>query len=200
MQALARPRLTFNLEDILSLKYMRFNKLKTKLIKMELIKEKQTSLELYVTSKEAYKKWKASPEDVKLIDVRTPEEMLFVGHPEMAWKIPLGVQSYAWDKKQEQFPMRLLPDFVDRVKEVAKKEDLLMMICRSGGRSAMAVNLLARAGFTNVYNVIDGVEGDKVSDPESLFKGQRMKNGWKNSGCPWTYNLTPDRLFLPGDN
>ena len=167
---------------------------------MELIKEKQTSLELYVTSKEAYKKWTASPEDVKLIDVRTPEEMLFVGHPEMAWKIPLGVQSYIWSKEQEQFPMRLLPDFVDRVKEVAKKDDVLMMMCRSGGRSAIAVNLLAQAGFTNVFNVIDGVEGDKVSDLESVFKGQRMKNGWKNSGCPWTYNLTQDRLFLPEDN
>lgn len=167
---------------------------------MELIKEKQTPLGLYVTSKEAYKKWIASPEKVKLIDVRTPEEMLFVGHPEMAWKIPLGVQSYTWNKKQEQFPMRLLPDFVDRVKGIAKKDDVLMMMCRSGGRSAIAVNLLAQAGFTNVYNVTDGMEGDNVSDPESVFKGQRMKNGWKNSGCPWTYDLTPDRLFLSEDN
>ena len=167
---------------------------------MELIKEKQTSLELYVTSKEAYKKWTASPEKVKLIDVRTPEEMLFVGHPEMAWKIPIGVQSYTWNKEQEQFPMRLLPDFVDRVKEIAKKDDVLMMMCRSGGRSAISVNLLAQAGFTNVYNVTDGMEGDNVSDPESVFKGQRMKNGWKNSGCPWTYDLTPDRLFLSKGN
>jgi hypothetical protein len=27
--------------------------------------------------------------------------------------------------------------------------------------------------------------------------GQRLKNGWKNSGCPWTYKLTPDRMVLP---
>lgn len=163
---------------------------------MELIIEKQTSLELYVTSKEAYKKWEASPDEVKLIDVRTPEEMIFIGHPKMAWKIPLGAQSYVWDDKEEKFPMNLLTDFVDRVKEIAKTDELLMMMCRSGVRSAMAVNLLAQAGFTNVFNVTDGMEGDKVSDPESVFMGQRMKNGWKNSGCPWTYDLTLDRMLL----
>ena len=27
--------------------------------------------------------------------------------------------------------------------------------------------------------------------------GQRLKNGWKNSGCPWTYELTPERMVLP---
>ncbi len=70
-------------------------------------------------------------------------------------------------------------------------------MCRSGGRSAMAVNLLAKAGFTNVYNIIDGMEGDTVDDPASVFQGQRLKNGWKNSGSPWTYDLTPERMSLP---
>ena len=45
-------------------------------------KGKQTALGLYVTAKEAYEKWKAEPEKVKIIDVRTPEEYLFVGHPD----------------------------------------------------------------------------------------------------------------------
>ena len=42
------------------------------------------------------------------------------------------------------------------------------------------------------------MEGDVVKDPDSVFQGQRLKNGWKNSGCPWTYQLTPDRMLLPG--
>ena len=42
-------------------------------------KGKQTVLGLYVTAKEAYEKWKAEPDKVKIIDVRTPEEYLFVG-------------------------------------------------------------------------------------------------------------------------
>ena len=52
--------------------------------KPELVKEKQTTLGLYVTSREAYAKWKAEPDKVKIIDVRTPEEYLFVGHFAMA--------------------------------------------------------------------------------------------------------------------
>lgn len=70
-------------------------------------------------------------------------------------------------------------------------------MCRSGSRSAMAVNALAKMGFTNVYNITDGMEGDAVEDPGSVFLGQRLVNGWKNSGCPWTYQLTPDHMVLP---
>jgi rhodanese-related sulfurtransferase len=162
-------------------------------------KEKQTVLGLYVTAKEAYEKWKAEPEKVMILDVRTPEEYLFVGHPTMAWKIPLAAQSYEWDTAKGQFPMKPLPDFVDRVKTVAKPDDTIMAMCRSGGRSAMAVNALAKAGFQHVHNIIDGMEGDAVKDPDSVFAGQRLVNGWKNSGCPWTYKLTPERMVLPKD-
>jgi rhodanese-related sulfurtransferase len=160
-------------------------------------KEKQTVLGLYLTAKEAYEKWKAEPDKVKIIDVRTPEELLFVGHPAMAWKIPLAAQTYQWDAEKQQFPMKPLPDFVARVSEVAKTNDTLLVMCRSGGRSAMAVNALAKAGFKKVYNITDGMEGDAVKDPDSVFVGQRLVNGWKNSGCPWSYQLTPDRLLLP---
>ena len=159
-------------------------------------KEKQTLPGLYLTAKEAYEKWKAEPEKVKIIDVRTPEEYLFIGHPDMAWKIPVATQSYEWDPEKKKYPMAVLTDFVSRVKEVAKPGDSLMVMCRSGGRSAIAVNLLAKAGFTQVYNIVDGMEGDMVNDPDSVFNGQRLKNGWKNSGCSWTYKLTPDRMVL----
>lgn len=160
-------------------------------------KAKQTVLGLYVTAKEAYEKWKAEPEKVTILDVRTPEEFLFVGHPDMAWKIPVAAQTYEWDRDKGNFPMKLLPDFVSRVAGVARIHDTILVMCRSGGRSAIAVNLLAKAGFTNVYNIIDGMEGDSVEEPGSNFVGQRLVNGWKNSGCPWTYKLTPDRIVLP---
>ncbi len=57
----------------------------------QLPKGKQTTLGLYVTAAQAYEKWKAAPDKVKVIDVRTPEEYAFIGHPEMAWNIPLGL-------------------------------------------------------------------------------------------------------------
>ena len=160
-------------------------------------KAKQTALGLYVTAKEAYEKWKADPDKVKVIDVRTPEEYLFVGHPTMAWKIPVAVQVYEWDPEKKHYPMKPLPDFASRVREVASPDDTLLLMCRSGGRSAIAVNFLAQAGFKHVYNIVDGMEGDAVEDPESVFLGQRLKNGWKNSGCPWTYKLTPERMVVP---
>jgi rhodanese-related sulfurtransferase len=163
----------------------------------KLPKEKQTALGLYVTAKEAYEKWQASPDKVKIFDVRTPEEFIFVGHPTMAWKIPVAAQTWQWDAAKKQFPLKPLPDFVSRVKEVAKPSDTILVTCRSGGRSAIAVNMLAQAGFKNVWNIVDGFEGDRVEDAESVFHGMPMRNGWKNSGCPWTYDLTPDRMALP---
>ena len=93
-------------------------------------KEKQTSLGLYVTAKEAYENWKADPEKVMILDVRTPEEYLFVGHPTMAWKIPVADQIYEWDADKGKFPMKLLPDFVSRVSEVAKPDDTILVTCR----------------------------------------------------------------------
>ena len=161
-------------------------------------KGKQTTLGLYVTSKEAYQKWQADPDKVVVLDVRTPEEYLFVGHPTMAWKVPVASQSYEWDAAKQEFPMKLLPDFIDRIKTVAKPKDTLLVMCRSGGRSAIAVNLLAQAGYKKVYNIVDGMEGDIVEDPQSVFVGQHLRNGWKNSGCPWTYKLTPNRTVLSG--
>ena len=42
------------------------------------------------------------------------------------------------------------------------------------------------------------MEGDMVKDPESVFQGKRMKNGWKNSGIPWTYDINPEQVIIEG--
>jgi rhodanese-related sulfurtransferase len=165
--------------------------------KTNLPKEKQTTLGLYVTAKEAYAQWQAAPDQVKIIDVRTPEEYLFVGHPTMAWKIPVAAQSYEWDAEKKQFCLQPLLDFAARVSQIAKPGEKLMVMCRSGGRSAIAANMLAKAGFKNVYNIIDGMEGDANADSDQVAHAQPLKDGWKNSGCPWTKKLTPERLVLP---
>ena len=157
-------------------------------------KEKQTALGLYVTSAEAYEKWQAAPDEVKLIDVRTPEEFIFVGHPEMAQCIPLGFLSYRWDEQKSRFELDFNPRFVPQVGEWFDPDETLLVICRSGGRSAMAVNLLAQAGHTDAWNITDGMEGDLVEDPGGPNDGKRMVNGWKNSGLPWTYHVDPERV------
>ena len=160
-------------------------------------KEKQTSLGLYLTAKDAYEKWKSDPKQVKILDVRTPEEYVFVGHAAMAWNVPAMLQTYQWDASARKLPMKPNPDFEAQAKKLFKPSDTLLVMCRSGGRSAKAVDRLAEAGFKQVYNIIDGMEGDTVDDPQSVFQGKRMKNGWKNSGLPWTYDLDPERMCLP---
>ena len=165
--------------------------------KSELPGIKQTNLGLYATAKKRTKKWKTTPEKIKILDVRTPEEYLFVGHPAMTWNIPLFLQTYEWDPEKRRFPMKPNPDFLSRAKGLFTPDDTLLVMCRSGGRSALAVNQLAEAGFRHVYNITDGMEGDMIDDPESVFRGQRMKNGWKNSGLPWTYHIDPELMCLP---
>ena len=150
----------------------------------DLPKAKTTALGLYVTAAEAYAMWQADPEGVKILDVRTPEEHYFIGHPPMAWKIPLIALSYHWDPAKQEFPGRMLTDFVERVKTIAGPDDTILAMCRSGGRSAMAANLLAQAGFKRVYNIVDGMEGDAVDDPHSVFVGQRLQERLEEFGLP----------------
>ena len=85
--------------------------------------------------------------------------------------------------------MPLNKHFVSRVKEKFTEADTLLVMCRSGVRSAAAVNILAEAGFERVYTVTGGFEGDLIKDPDSYNHGKRLKNGWKNSRLPWTYEL-----------
>jgi rhodanese-related sulfurtransferase len=159
-------------------------------------KEKQTTLGLYVTAKEAYEKWKAAPDKVKVIDVRTPEEYAFIGHPEMVWNIPLAFVTYQRKDGKTEHGAKMNTDFVAEVKRLSGPEDILLLMCRSGSRSAMACNKLAAAGFKNAYNITDGMEGDKVKDPDNVFNGKRMKNGWKNSGLPWVYSIDPEKILI----
>jgi rhodanese-related sulfurtransferase len=165
----------------------------------EVPERKRTTLDLYVTAAEAYEMWLSAPDKVKIIDVRTPEEYAFVGHPEMSWNIPFAFVTYQRKGGRFEYGSRMNPDFVAQVLEVAAPTDVLLVTCRSGSRSAMAVNTLAAAGFKNAYNIIDGVEGDKVHDPNSVFDGKRMRNGWKNS-APWVYSIDPEKVILEQGN
>ena len=159
--------------------------------------KKQTVLGLYLTAKEAFSKWHVDADKMVVLDVRTPEEYIFVGHAPMARNIPVRVLNQELTAKNRKPVLEPNPDFVSQVRRDYKVGDTILVMCRSGGRSAMAVNLLAEAGFKNVYNITDGLEGDAVKDPESYYNGKRIKNGWKNSGAPWTYELDPNLMYHP---
>jgi rhodanese-related sulfurtransferase len=105
-----------------------------------------------------------------LVDVRTAEERKFVGHvPEtrhVAWMSGLSLSRN--------------PRFVKELEAKAGKDDVVLLLCRSGKRSASAAEAAAKAGFKNVFNILEGFEGD-------LDELQRRGsfNGWRNAGLPW---------------
>ncbi|MDM8568182.1 rhodanese-like domain-containing protein [Thiotrichales bacterium HSG1] len=163
--------------------------------KQYLPKNKQTVLGLYVTAKEAFAKRHIIPNKVKILDVRTQGEYIFVGHASMAINIPLEFLNRGIDLKKMNPIMSLNYNFVDEVKKRFNKTDVIMIICRSGVRSAISVNKLAQAGFKNVYNITDGFEGDKSNVMDDFSNGKRIVNGWKNSNLPWTYQLDPELVY-----
>jgi len=157
---------------------------------------KQTVLGLYLTAQEAFKKWQAAPAKIILLAVRTPEEYLFVGHADQAYNIPFMLLKDKW-YKDKTGPMIINPDFLPQVKKKFKEISTIFVMCRSGGRSASAVNALAKAGYKKAYSIVDGFEGDKVTDRKSKDYGKRRLNGWKNSEAPWTYKLDPRLVYNP---
>ena len=162
--------------------------------------QKQTVLGLYVTSKEAHEMWLADKNKIKILDVRTPEEYIFVGHAAMAHNIPIQIFNYKAAVRNKGPLMKANPNFIAEVGQKFKTSDTILVICRSGNRSAAAVNAMASAGFKIAYSVTDGFEGDRVKNPSSSDYGKRFQNGWKNSGIPWTDKLNPELIWIPSDS
>lgn len=161
--------------------------------------KKATTLKLYMHPKEALARV-SGPEAAKtlFIDVRTPQEAMFVGMAsQVEANIPYMVMPELpeWDAKKNAYKLVQNTGFLAAVtaKLEAKgltKNDMVILMCRSGDRSANAANLLAKAGFTQVYSVFEGFEGDMSKD------GRRVVNGWKNDGLPWSYDLNKDKMPL----
>jgi len=105
-----------------------------------------------------------------MIDCRSEMEYLFVGHP-------AGAHHVAWNEAPD---WDVNPHFVGQVKKVASMNRPIVLICRSGQRSIAAGKELEKAGFTDVYNVLDGFEGPLDDDHHRGTVG-----GWRKEGLPW---------------
>jgi rhodanese-related sulfurtransferase len=164
---------------------------------MDLPASKKTELGLYLTAIEAYDFIKAHEQEVLFIDVRTRAEVTFIGMPTLVdanipYKDERNWQN--WDEKGKTYELVVNNDFVtavnQRLQEKAlTKQSPVILMCRSGIRSAEATNVLNKAGYTTVYNLVDGFEGD------SNAKGQRVVNGWKNSQLPWSFDLDKQKMY-----
>lgn len=168
----------------------------------DLHKKKQTKLGLYMTAQQAYDHTIAHMDKTLFLDIRTPSELNYLGAASvMDAHVPFVLMDISgWNDKKHRYKRADNKNFVADVEARLKKkgltkDDTVILMCRSGKRSASAVNKLAEAGYTKVYSVVDGYEGDKSKDPAT--KGMRVVNGWKNSGLPWTYSLDRDLMYFP---
>jgi rhodanese-related sulfurtransferase len=163
-------------------------------------KKKQSSLGLYMHPKEAFKYINEHPGKVLFIDVRTKEEVEFLGMPTVAdANIPYLQNSdwFEWNDGGKNFKLVPNNNFAAEVEHRLKdkgltKGDTVIVMCRSGDRSAMAADLLAKLGYTHVYTVTEGFEGDFS---EAGPNARRTVNGWKNDGLPWTYQLDKKKMY-----
>ncbi len=159
---------------------------------------KQTRLGLYLSAPEAYKMKSEGGDKVLFVDIRTKGEFQFLGTPTVVdQNIPyMEIDDLGgWDKKNNRYTMSPNSDFVGAISVLASranrgKSDPIILICRSGDRSSQATNLLQEAGYTRVYSVVDGFEGDMSP------AGRRDVNGWKNANLPWTYKITEGQAYI----
>ena len=86
---------------------------------------------------------------VKIVDVRRPDEWRTTG------VIPGSALLTAFDANG-----RFNPDFPAAFEALVNRDESVVLICQSGGRSiALARALSEQAGYTRIYNVAGGIAG-----------------------------------------
>ena len=78
-----------------------------------------------------------SQDEAQLVDVRTAEERKFVGHVPGTLHVPWATGT----------ALTRNPRFARELEAKVKKDDVVLLLCRSGKRSALAAEALAKAGF-----------------------------------------------------
>ena len=105
--------------------------------------------------------------NVELLDVRTQEEWDDVGKPDGE---NIGLKTHFITIIRSPDP-DANKEFIEEVKKVIDPKKELLVMCKAGGRSMMASELLSQENI-NCINVSDGFEGN----------GEDL--GWKNEGLP----------------
>ena len=106
-----------------------------------------------------------------LVDVRSAEEFKFVGHVPGSIHVPWATGTN----------LNRNPRFVRELEaKVGGKQAVVLLLCRSGKRSVLAAQAATQVGFTQVFNVLEGFEGELN---EYLKRG--YADGWRFHGLPW---------------
>lgn len=105
-----------------------------------------------------------------LVDIRSGEERKFVGY------VPDSVH-VAWATGTA---LTRNPRFVRELETKVSKDAVVLLLCRSGKRSALAAEAATKAGFTSVFNVLEGFEGE--INPQ---QHRGTSDGWRFRQLPW---------------
>lgn len=128
--------------------------------------------------KQAYQMLQEDPRAL-LVDIRSTMEFLFVGHP-------TGAVHVAWIDEPD---WEINPHFTAEIRKLllggAVCDDEagcapVILICRSGKRSAEAGRALIEAGLKQVFHVDEGFEGELDDRHQRGNVG-----GWRFHGLPW---------------
>lgn len=165
----------------------------------EIPKIKQTKLGLYLTPQETAAILKTEGAKTLFVDVRTRAELQFVGWtPMVDANVPFVdvTEFWDWDDKNNRFKLDGNPTFSKAIGDLMAKKglaktDRIIVMCRSGDRSAKAIDALQEAGYTNVWNQFEGFEGDMSKQSK-----RRDVNGWRNAGLPSSFELDKAKMFL----
>jgi len=115
--------------------------------------------------------WKLVQQGIAaLVDVRTVEERKFVGHVPQSLHVPWATGT----------AMTRNPRFARELEAKVKKNQPVLLLCRSGKRSLLAVEAARKAGFTQIYNVLEGFEGEQDARQQ-----RGHQDGWRFHGLPW---------------
>ena len=115
------------------------------------------------------KKFLTDNKNVELLDVRTQDEWDNIGRPD-GEKLSLKTHFVTIVRSPDPLANK---DFVEEVKNKIDPNKQLLIICKAGGRSMMAAQLLSQENITCI-NISDG------------FEGNGENAGWKNEGLPST--------------
>ncbi len=105
-----------------------------------------------------------------LVDVRTAEERKFVGHVPGSLHVPWATGT----------ALTRNPRFVRELEAKVGRDKVVLLLCRSGKRSALAAEAAAKAGLKRIYNVLEGFEGELDEQ-----KRRGALGGWRARGLPW---------------
>jgi len=126
-----------------------------------------------VTPEEAFALLRSDPR-VKLVDVRTNAERDWVGRVAIPDTQHVAVQ---WATYPGGAPN---PAFGAQLEQVARKDEVLLFLCRSGVRSRHSARVATEHGFAESYDILEGFEGDRDAEGHRKTVG-----GWCKAGLPW---------------